>query len=456
MKPSRPFERDNLRTNTSRPTVPSDKSKPAIPSKPDDIVADNKKYRKYDSYRAFSGIPKTGLVSSRAVEFGSSKKEFSSNRAEFNSKGYKFQSKSSTEEIRSTSSSLSSDHSSSTSPESKRAWRDVRERSPVPSEPGRSYAKNNSSTSRLRPSSVNVGSGINFEHVMRRSFSVDNSTIVVHLGQLSNDETVNVDVEKNARADHVIGCVLRKIPLGPTKLFELAETFSSGGQLCKERRLESHENPVRLQMLWPRVGQATSPVTELCNQTEYRFYLRKKDLLDRQHSTGSWIEQQEPSAIEKFLSTFLQPTMSREYPDLCNLPDLNESTLMENLRTRFNAGHIYTYVGTILIALNPFKFFPIYNPKYVRLYQNKVLSDLPPHIFAIADSAYHKMLSDRSNQCIVISGESGSGKTESTNLLLHHLSALSQRGLHNTGIEQTILGAGPVLEVCSFRVFFVK
>lgn len=142
---------------------------------------------------------------------------------------------------------------------------------------------------------------------------------------------------------------------------------------------------------------------------------------------------------------FLYQPKDREYPDLCQLPDLNEQTLLDNLRARFVAGHIYTYVGSILIALNPFKFYPIYNPKYVKLYQNRRLN-LPPHIFAVADSAYHCMLKDRKNQCVVISGESGSGKTESTNFLLHHLTALSQKGSHGSGVEQTILSAGPVLE----------
>ncbi|RZF43863.1 hypothetical protein LSTR_LSTR014337 [Laodelphax striatellus] len=95
-------------------------------------------------------------------------------------------------------------------------------------------------------------------------------------------------------------------------------------------------------------------------------------------------------------------------------------------------------------------FHPIYNPKYVKLYQNRRLGpDLPPHIFAIADSAYHQMLREKRNQCVVISGESGSGKTESTNFLLHHLTALSQKGSHASGVEQTILSAGPVLEVIS-------
>jgi len=62
------------------------------------------------------------------------------------------------------------------------------------------------------------------------------------------------------------------------------------------------------------------------------------------------------------------------------------------------------------------------------------------------------MLRERRNQCIVISGESGSGKTESTNFLLHHLTALSQKGSHGSGVEQTILSAGPVLEVCNLLV----
>lgn len=78
---------------------------------------------------------------------------------------------------------------------------------------------------------------------------------------------------------------------------------------------------------------------------------------------------------------------------------MNESTLLENLRQRFEAGHIYTYVGSILIAVNPFKFHPIYNPKYVRLYQNQRVGPiLPPHIFAIADNAYYCMLKEKRNQ----------------------------------------------------------
>ncbi|NXX95728.1 MYO9A protein, partial [Centropus bengalensis] len=139
------------------------------------------------------------------------------------------------------------------------------------------------------------------------------------------------------------------------------------------------------------------------------------------------------------------PQPQQDYNDLCSLPDLNEKTLLENLRNRFKQEKIYTYVGSILIVINPFKFLPIYNPKYVKMYDNHQLGKLEPHIYAVADVAYHAMLQRRKNQCIVISGESGSGKTQSTNFLIHHLTALSQKGFAS-GVEQIILGAGPVLE----------
>ncbi len=191
---------------------------------------------------------------------------------------------------------------------------------------------------------------------------------------------------------------------------------------------------------------SSSDVTSLITD-QYRFCLRERLTDSLLWSESSFV--MDPQIIRDYFYRFLYQPKDKEYPDLCQLPDLNELTLSENLKSRFNAGHIYTYVGSILIAINPFRFHPIYNPKYVKLYQNRRREELPPHIFAIADSAYHTMLKEKRNQCIVISGESGSGKTESTNFLLHHLTALSQKGSHGSGVEQTILSAGPVLEVTS-------
>ncbi|KYN41236.1 Myosin-IXa [Trachymyrmex septentrionalis] len=272
---------------------------------------------------------------------------------------------------------------------------------------------------------------------------MDNSgsgVVQVFVGEWSPEyEALSIKATKQTSSAEIVECIIERLGLIEASVsngYELAEVVgNSVGQECKERRLGPAECPVALMLLWPKNDT---------QQEYYRFYLRKKqpDYL--------WSDSRfpmDPQLLKDYFNRFLYQPRDKEYPDLCQLPDLNEQTLLDNLRARFLAGNIYTYVGSILIALNPFKFYPIYNPKYVKLYQNRRLGpDIPPHIFAIADAAYHCMLKEKKNQCIVISGESGSGKTESTNFLLHHLTALSQKGSHGSGVEQTILSAGPVLE----------
>ncbi|XP_011638419.2 LOW QUALITY PROTEIN: unconventional myosin-IXa-like [Pogonomyrmex barbatus] len=272
---------------------------------------------------------------------------------------------------------------------------------------------------------------------------MDNSgsgVVQVFVGEWSPEyEALSIKATKQTSSAEIVECIIERLGLVDASVsngYELAEVVgNSVGQECKERRLGPTECPVALMLLWPKND---------AQQEYYRFYLRKKqpDYL--------WSDSRfpmDPQLLKDYFNRFLYQPRDKEYPDLCQLPDLNEQTLLDNLRARFLAGNIYTYVGSILIALNPFKFYPIYNPKYVKLYQNRRLGpDIPPHIFAIADAAYHCMLKEKKNQCIVISGESGSGKTESTNFLLHHLTALSQKGSHGSGVEQTILSAGPVLE----------
>ncbi|KYN18264.1 PREDICTED: unconventional myosin-IXb-like isoform X1 [Trachymyrmex cornetzi] len=272
---------------------------------------------------------------------------------------------------------------------------------------------------------------------------MDNSgsgVVQVFVGEWSPEyEALSIKATKQTSSAEIVECIIERLGLVEASVsngYELAEVVgNSVGQECKERRLGPTECPVALMLLWPKNDT---------QQEYYRFYLRKKqpDYL--------WSDSRfpmDPQLLKDYFNRFLYQPRDKEYPDLCQLPDLNEQTLLDNLRARFLAGNIYTYVGSILIALNPFKFYPIYNPKYVKLYQNRRLGpDIPPHIFAIADAAYHCMLKEKKNQCIVISGESGSGKTESTNFLLHHLTALSQKGSHGSGVEQTILSAGPVLE----------
>ncbi|KAI2660212.1 Myosin-IIIb [Labeo rohita] len=128
--------------------------------------------------------------------------------------------------------------------------------------------------------------------------------------------------------------------------------------------------------------------------------------------------------------------------DLANLSELDEKSLLEVLTGRFTQNLIYTYIGDILVAINPFKYLSIYEKAVSEGYKCHEKKSLPPHIFAVADRAYQSMLgrlaTGPKNQCIVISGESGAGKTESTKLLLRHIMELCKA---NSQLEQQILQA---------------
>uniref|UniRef100_M3YAX2 Myosin motor domain-containing protein n=1 Tax=Mustela putorius furo TaxID=9669 RepID=M3YAX2_MUSPF len=102
-----------------------------------------------------------------------------------------------------------------------------------------------------------------------------------------------------------------------------------------------------------------------------------------------------------------------------------------------------TYTGSILVAVNPYQLLSIYSPEHIRQYTNKKIGEMPPHIFAIADNCYFNMKRNSRDQCCIISGESGAGKTESTKLILQFLAAIS--GQHSW-IEQQVLEATPILE----------
>ncbi|KAK6305339.1 hypothetical protein J4Q44_G00241190 [Coregonus suidteri] len=135
------------------------------------------------------------------------------------------------------------------------------------------------------------------------------------------------------------------------------------------------------------------------------------------------------------------------HEDLAALSDLDEQSLLESLSQRFKQDRIYTYIGDILVAINPFKYLPLYVKEVSERYKYHEKSKLPPHIFAVADRAYQSMLGRLAtgprNQCIVISGESGAGKTESTKLLLRQIMELCRA---NSQLEQQILQVNPLLE----------
>ncbi|KAJ4830636.1 hypothetical protein Tsubulata_036747 [Turnera subulata] len=126
--------------------------------------------------------------------------------------------------------------------------------------------------------------------------------------------------------------------------------------------------------------------------------------------------------------------------DLMQLSYLNEPSVLYNLQYRYNNDTIYTKAGPVLVAINPFKKVPLYGNEYIEAYKNKKMES--PHVYAITDMAIREMIRDEVNQSIIISGESGAGKTETAKIAMQYLAALGG----GSGIEYEILKTNPILE----------
>lgn len=135
------------------------------------------------------------------------------------------------------------------------------------------------------------------------------------------------------------------------------------------------------------------------------------------------------------------PDILEGVDDLIQLSYLNEPSVLHNLRFRYSQDMIYSKAGPILIALNPFKDVHIYGNDYVSAYRKKSLDS--PHVFAMVDAAYNEMIGDEVNQSIIISGESGAGKTETAKIAMQYLAAL---GGGSCGIENEVLQTNVILE----------
>uniref|UniRef100_A0A671RKA5 non-specific serine/threonine protein kinase n=1 Tax=Sinocyclocheilus anshuiensis TaxID=1608454 RepID=A0A671RKA5_9TELE len=130
--------------------------------------------------------------------------------------------------------------------------------------------------------------------------------------------------------------------------------------------------------------------------------------------------------------------------DLATLEVLDENTITEQLQRRYTKEQIYTYVGDILIAVNPFQKAELYTPEHSKIYVGAKRTSNPPHIYAVADIAYQSMVSYNTDQCIVISGESGAGKTESAHLLVQQLTVLGKA--NNRTLQEKILLVNSLVE----------
>ncbi|XP_071394333.1 unconventional myosin-VI-like isoform X6 [Centroberyx affinis] len=136
--------------------------------------------------------------------------------------------------------------------------------------------------------------------------------------------------------------------------------------------------------------------------------------------------------------------INKHVEDNCSLMYLNEATLLNNVRVRYSKDKIYTFVANILIAVNPYYDIPkLYSPDTIQQYRGRSLGTLPPHVYAIADKAYRDMRVLKMSQSIIVSGESGAGKTENTKFVLRYLTTSYGTG---QDIDERIVEANPLLE----------
>uniref|UniRef100_A0A8C9TRL9 Osteoclast-stimulating factor 1 n=1 Tax=Scleropages formosus TaxID=113540 RepID=A0A8C9TRL9_SCLFO len=132
--------------------------------------------------------------------------------------------------------------------------------------------------------------------------------------------------------------------------------------------------------------------------------------------------------------------------DMVLLTKINEDAIVENLKKRYMDDYIFTYIGPVLISVNPFKQMPYFGDKEVELYQGAAQYENPPHIYALADNMYRNMMIDRENQCVIISGESGAGKTVAAKYIMSYISRVSGGGPRVQHVKDIILQSNPLLE----------
>uniref|UniRef100_A0A8D3DZ91 Osteoclast-stimulating factor 1 n=1 Tax=Scophthalmus maximus TaxID=52904 RepID=A0A8D3DZ91_SCOMX len=132
--------------------------------------------------------------------------------------------------------------------------------------------------------------------------------------------------------------------------------------------------------------------------------------------------------------------------DMVLLSKINEDAIVDNLKKRYMDDYIFTYIGPVLISINPFKQMPYFGDKEIEMYQGAAQYENPPHIYALADNMYRNMMIERENQCVIISGESGAGKTVAAKYIMGYISRVSGGGTKVQHVKDIILQSNPLLE----------
>merc|ERR1712193_14507 len=146
----------------------------------------------------------------------------------------------------------------------------------------------------------------------------------------------------------------------------------------------------------------------------------------------------------------VNPPKFEKCEDMANLTFLNDASVFWNLKVRFCAKLIYTYSGLFCIVVNPYKRYPIYTGTVVKMYLGKRRNEVPPHLWAITETAYRNMLTNCKNQSMLITGESGAGKTENTKKVIAYLAQVAASGkasaTKKVSLEDQIVATNPILE----------
>merc|ERR1712077_14316 len=149
----------------------------------------------------------------------------------------------------------------------------------------------------------------------------------------------------------------------------------------------------------------------------------------------------------------VNPPKFEKCEDMANLTFLNDASVFWNLKTRYQAKLIYTYSGLFCVVVNPYKRYPIYTQTVVKIYLGKRRNEVPPHLWAITETAYRNMLTNSKDQSMLITGESGAGKTENTKKVISYLAAVAAPKKKAGGdadkkasLEDRIVATNPILE----------
>jgi myosin protein heavy chain len=142
----------------------------------------------------------------------------------------------------------------------------------------------------------------------------------------------------------------------------------------------------------------------------------------------------------------MNPAKFEGVEDCVELTHLNEPAVFYNLNKRYQKDIIYTYSGLFCVAINPYKLIPIYTQQMIDMYRGKRRNEVAPHVFSVADGAYRQMVQNRENQSMLITGESGAGKTENTKKVIQYIAQIAGRSGGAGTLEQQLLEFNPILE----------